>query len=193
MQKRAERAQATRQRIVDAAVDLHRTVGLSATLSAIAERAGVQRHTLYSYFPDIDSLFQACRAHFLVTHPPPDPRQWRAIEDPAERTALALDELYAYYEAEQEMIWTVYRDADRIPVERGFEPFVRQAADVVAEGWIGETRGDKTASEIRAAVALAVDFFTWRQLVDVQGIGREQAVEIMASFIACVSGGDRRQ
>jgi AcrR family transcriptional regulator len=45
--RRAERQAQTRQRIVEAAVDLHATVGPATTsVSAIAERAGVQRLTV---------------------------------------------------------------------------------------------------------------------------------------------------
>jgi AcrR family transcriptional regulator len=47
LKRRAEKQAETRQRIVEAAVDLHSTVGPArTTLSRIAERAGVQRHTL---------------------------------------------------------------------------------------------------------------------------------------------------
>ena len=63
LKKRAEQQAETRQRIVDAAVELHSTVGpLATTLSMIAEKAGVQRHTLYAHFPDERSIFQACSA-----------------------------------------------------------------------------------------------------------------------------------
>ena len=61
LKKRAERQSATRRRIVEAAVDLHRTLGPARTpLSLVAERAGVQRKTLYAHFPDERSLQQAC-------------------------------------------------------------------------------------------------------------------------------------
>src|SRR3954453_12990085 len=61
MKKRAERRQETRQRIVEAAVALHSELGPSRTsVSAIAERAGVQRHTVYAHFPDERELALAC-------------------------------------------------------------------------------------------------------------------------------------
>ena len=51
--KRAEKQQETRRRIVEAAVDLHSTLGPArTTVAQIAERAGVQRHTYYAHFPD---------------------------------------------------------------------------------------------------------------------------------------------
>ena len=46
MKRRAERMQETRRRITEAAVELHQTVGPArTTVSAVAEKVGVQRHT----------------------------------------------------------------------------------------------------------------------------------------------------
>ena len=63
--RRAELEQQTRERIVEAAVDLHGSVGPArTTVSGVAERAGVQRATVYRHFPDDESLFAACSAHW---------------------------------------------------------------------------------------------------------------------------------
>jgi AcrR family transcriptional regulator len=60
LRRRAERQAETRLRIVEAAIELHGTVGPAlTTLSMVAERAGVQRHTLYAHFPDEWSLYLA--------------------------------------------------------------------------------------------------------------------------------------
>ena len=62
MRTRAERVEATKRRIVEAAVELHEQVGPArASRSSIAERAGVDRQTYYRHFPDDSALFQACR------------------------------------------------------------------------------------------------------------------------------------
>src|ERR687895_227420 len=61
LKRRAERQQETRRRIVEAAVELHTTLGPSrTTVKTIAERAGVTRPTVYAHFPDARSLFEAC-------------------------------------------------------------------------------------------------------------------------------------
>jgi AcrR family transcriptional regulator len=50
MKRRAESMEETRRRITEAAVELHETVGPArTTVSAIAEKAGVQRHTYYAH------------------------------------------------------------------------------------------------------------------------------------------------
>ena len=47
LKKRAERQDETRRRIIEAAVNLHSSVGPAlTTFSMVAEHAGVQRHTL---------------------------------------------------------------------------------------------------------------------------------------------------
>ena len=67
--RRADQQAQTRQRIVEAAVDLHTTVGPAATsISAIAERAGVQRHTVYAHFPDETVLFGMVRVTQVWAH-----------------------------------------------------------------------------------------------------------------------------
>ena len=73
LKQRAEEMAETRRRITEAAVDLHRTVGPArTTLSAIAKRAGVQRHTVYRHFPTETELFGACSAHYFTANPWPD-------------------------------------------------------------------------------------------------------------------------
>jgi AcrR family transcriptional regulator len=67
-------------------MQLHEEIGPRATtISAIADRAGVQRLTVYRHFPDETAVFQACTAHWLSLNPPPDPADWAGITDPRNR------------------------------------------------------------------------------------------------------------
>src|SRR3954447_7592226 len=86
LRERAEAQAETRQRIVDAAVALHSSVGPAATtISAIAEHAGVERLTVYRHFPDELTLLRACSGKWLADNPPPDPAAWAALEPPEAR------------------------------------------------------------------------------------------------------------
>ena len=97
--RRAQLEAETRLRITEATVDLHGSVGPArTTISAVADRAGVQRATVYRHFPDEDALFDACSSHWRAQHPLPDPAHWAKIDDPDERLRLALGELYDWYE-----------------------------------------------------------------------------------------------
>src|SRR5688572_25664124 len=91
MQRRAELEEQTRVRITESTVELHGTVGpAKTTVSAVAERAGVRRSTVYRHFPDEAALFAACSAHWRAAHPPPDLARWAAVREPAERLEAAL-------------------------------------------------------------------------------------------------------
>jgi AcrR family transcriptional regulator len=84
-------------RITEAAVELHETVGPArTTVSAIAEKAGVQRHTYYAHFPELKNLYQACMGHYMERNPVPDPSRWAQVPEPEERLRVALSEVYAY-------------------------------------------------------------------------------------------------
>jgi AcrR family transcriptional regulator len=125
LKRRAERVEETRRRIVEAAVELHRTKGPGrTTFTDVARLAGVERHTLYRHFPDERRLFQACSGLFLETNPPPDPARWLAIPDPDARLREGLGELYDWYETVEDMLSRVIRDADTHPLTA--ETFRRQ-------------------------------------------------------------------
>src|SRR6187549_521925 len=99
LKRRAEQQAETRRRIVAAAVDLHGSVGPAlTTFSMVAERAGVQRHTLYAHFTDERSLMLACSGLALERDPLPDAEAWRAIEDRKQRLRTGLGAIYGWYE-----------------------------------------------------------------------------------------------
>jgi AcrR family transcriptional regulator len=181
LKERARRQEETRRRIVQAAVDLHTSVGSSrTTVSAIAERAGVERHTFYAHFPDERSLFRACSLHWRARHPRPDPGRWLELDVPEQQLRGVLSDLYAWYE-EVESEWDVLlRDASVVPVQAEMlaesSERATQLANAVARGWPRR----KTA---RAAIGHALEFETWRSLVRRQGLSRKQAVDAMLRFV----------
>ncbi|MGH6915745.1 MAG: TetR/AcrR family transcriptional regulator, partial [Geminicoccales bacterium] len=116
---RADQEADTRRRITEATVDLHGSVGPArTTVSAVAERAGVQRATVYRHFPDEESLFAACSAHWAALNPPPDPARWLEIADPDQRLRTALEELYTWYVGTEDMLENTSRDLPLVPAMR---------------------------------------------------------------------------
>jgi AcrR family transcriptional regulator len=185
LKQRAERQEETRRRIVDAAVELHTTLGPARTsVAAIAERAGVTRPTVYAHFPDADALFRACSGHVRETVPPPDPAPWRSIDDPGERFQTALRELYVYYARLEQLLQNVERDLPFVPVLRDINAYrVRYLEDVrsiLLAGW--PSRG-RARTRLRRALGHALDFSTWQSLVRKQGLGSEEAVRLMLEFV----------
>jgi AcrR family transcriptional regulator len=188
MKRRAERMQQTRQRITQATVELHQSVGPArTTVSAIAQKAGVQRHTYYAHFPELKDLYQACTAHYLQRNPLPDPSRWEEISDPEERLRGALSEVYAYYQGNEAMLTNVLRDMPFDPVlqENNVLLFRHWEAmrDTIADAF--EASGEQHEG-LLGAVALALELHTWRTLVGQQGLGDDRAVELMVGMVRCL-------
>jgi AcrR family transcriptional regulator len=193
MNKRAELQRETRRRIVEATVELHRTQGPAhTTIKEIAQRAGVNRLTVYNHFPDIADLLGACSRRWTEQHPRPDPTPWAQIHDPQERLRTALTELYGYYARTEPMRANILRDAETMPalaalLEGTVVPYLETLRDVLAEGW--EVRGKGRRRLLLATLKLAIDFHTWRTLERGSGLSREEAVETMLEAVrSCVSG-----
>ncbi|HEY8489826.1 MAG TPA: helix-turn-helix domain-containing protein [Dehalococcoidia bacterium] len=187
LKRRAERQAETRRRIVEATAELHATVGPSrTTISAIAQRAGVERLTVYRHFPDEAALFQACSHHFLSTNPPPDVAAWLAIGDPEERLRAALTELYGYYRRTESMLENLLRDMRSMPIVaqhlQGFFQFLDAAGDVLAAGRAADRR-------LRAALRLALHFRTWQTLARDAGLSDREAADLMVRAVRCVAAG----
>jgi AcrR family transcriptional regulator len=195
LKQRAAGMAATQHRIVQAAVALHGTIGPArTTLSAVARHAGVQRHTVYRYFPSEADLFGACSAHFFTAHPAPELELWRMIGDPRERLARALDELYAYYELTEPMFSNVLRDAELVDAVRPaivpWQDFLARAADILAVGWPARGRRRRV---LAAALHHAVDFQMWRSLAANNRLARTEAVELVIALVQAAATSPRRR
>jgi AcrR family transcriptional regulator len=185
---RAAQEQATRQRVIDATIELHGTVGPArTTISAIAERAGVRRATVYRHFPDERSLLLGCSGTWRDRNPLPDPATWASIEDPAARLDAALEALYAWYEQVEPMLSAVLRDVDAMPViaeiQAGRLAYLGAVEDSLVPGW--GARG-RPATQLRAALGLALDFFAWRTLHE-RGLARADSVALMTGAVRSVT------
>lgn len=185
MTRRAELEEQTRRRITESAVALHQELGPAQTsISAIAERAGVRRSTVYRHFPDEESLFAACSSHWRAANPAPDLRRWSAIADPHERLCTALGELYAFYGRTHGMYGSLLRDEPVVPVVArllaDFHAYLDEARRMLAAG--RGLRG-RAARSTRAAIGLALAFPTWATLTREQGLSDGDAVELMCLLV----------
>ncbi len=188
--RRAEQEAETRQRIVEAIVALHREVGPArTTISAIAERAGVERLTVYRHFADETAMFQACSAHFATEVPGPDPAEWAGVADPAERLRIALLAFYDYYRRAEDMLVHAHRDAPQLPalaaVLSPWEEFVGEVREGLLEGWgaAGPAR-----ARLAAAIAHALRFETWQSLARIEELGDVEAAELMVTLAEAATG-----
>jgi AcrR family transcriptional regulator len=184
--RRAELEAKTRQRITEAAVKLHGTIGPArTTIKGVAEEAGVQRATVYRHFPDEESLFAACSSHWAQLNPPPDPTPWQSIADPGERLRVALAEIYEWYERGEPMLTNVLRDAPLVPAMRAPAEAGRAlSAAYQAVLLHGRRERGRRRARTSAAIGLALSFFTWRSLVIEQGLDLNEAVELTTGLVS---------
>lgn len=189
--RRAEQQEQTRARIVQATMELHEELGPArTTISAIAERAGVERLTVYRHFPDDRELFKACSGRFLELHPPPDAANWGDADAPQERARSALLAFYRYYRRTAAMWRNVYRDIDLVranaEVTREFEAWVAGIRDDLVKAYRPATAAKRRA--VRGVLGHALRFSTWESL-DREGFGDEAKVSSILRWVdACRNG-----
>ena len=189
LKKRAVQQKKTRQRIVEATVHLHETIGVpGTTISAIAKEAGVERLTVYRHFADEHALLTACTGHYLSQNPLPDPSQWESIADPELCLRTALGEIYAFHRQTEAMMIPTYRDIESVPtLQEILTPFFaywRDIRDRLAEKYPGRS---ETHALLCASLGHAIHFLTWQSLVRQQGLEDNQAIEVMVAMVNRVS------
>ncbi|GLQ55041.1 TetR/AcrR family transcriptional regulator [Devosia nitrariae] len=186
MRERAKSQEETRQRIVEATMHLHEEIGARATtISAIAERAGVQRLTVYRHFSDETAVFRACTSHWLHLNPPPDPAEWAGIADPVARLRTAFERFYAYYARTRRMWLVSHRDVADVPALQ--QPMAQFAEFVagVGDGLVFGPPGNRDA--ILATVRHALVFPTWQSLEDL-GLDNPAKLDLVLGWVRGLEG-----
>ncbi len=186
---RAEHEAQTRLQITEAAVHLHGTVGPArTTIKDVARVAGVQRATVYRHFPDLDALFTACSMHWASLNPPPRASDWSAIADPEARLEHALGELYEWYAWAEPMLTNVNRDASLVPAcARAGEAFQGQFESLHAALMEGRAVRGRARMRVAGAIGHALEFSTWRSLVQEQGLRARETIELMVAMVAAAA------
>ena len=184
LKARGDQVAETRARIVDALMHLHQEVGPNrTTVSAVAERAGVERLTVYRHFPDEVAMLAACSHRYFELHPPPAPSVWADESVPARRVRRGLTELYAYFRRTAPMFEKIYRDAGvSEPVKdavRQLDLYLRELADGLAAAWPRQKPGSRRQVILRHASKFA----TWQSL-DGDGVDDEQKITLMLEWLA---------
>jgi len=183
MRKRANDVAQTRQRIVEAAVRLHGTIGPAATtVSALAEEAEVTRLTVYRHFPDDLSLFSACSQHWAASQAFPSPDAWKLIDDDRARLHAGLRDIYRFYHDAEPMLTNVRRDRAALPKEiRERTSATEQLyCDTLLSGLSVQGQRRKL---VRAAISHAISYWTWHSLCVVNEMKNEDATDLMTSFV----------
>lgn len=176
--RRAEAADETRRRIVEATARLHAERGIADTsMKDIAERAGVSVGTVYHHFPTYPDAIAACGAWTAERVPAPTEAIFEGAVSRAERVARLADALFDYYE-QIPALASVRRDRH---VAESLEHFVAQEADnrlTLAARAIGARKRDSRA----ALLAALVDLDVYRALRR-QGFSTTRAAARIAALV----------
>jgi len=186
--RRAEQQEQTRARIVNATVALHEQLGPANTsIKAIAEKAGVQRLTVYRHFPDEESLFLACSTHWLTLNPPPDVAAWEKIGQADVRSFKVLLAFYQYYRNTEKLWAKVYRDIEQVPAVRkvmvGFETYLDTVRDGLLAPW--KLKG-KRKRQMSITLRHALQFSTWQSL-ERENLKDKQIADLVMGWIQTIS------
>lgn len=181
LNQRAVQQQKTRDRILEAIIALHEEIGPAATtVSAIAERAGVQRLTVYRHFADERAMLDACTTTWLGRNPPPNPKEITA-EGEELLTVTVLLELYRYYEKTAGMWTSAYRDKEQVPAladaMTGFEDYLEMVKSHLLNAW-----SPLRSKRLRASIGHALRFSTWQSL-EAQKLSAREMSSLVGSWI----------
>lgn len=176
--QRADGADETRRRLVQATFELHSEQGIAATtMKNIADRAGVSIGTVYHHFPTLDQTVQACGQMVMATYPPPGEEIFAGATTLRERAMRLARALFAH---QDQVIF------DRIRPDRHLVPIVGQFVAAEEAHRIELTRAalapfavDRDLIRIMAAL---VDIAVYRGLQRA-GLSLDQAAEAIAEVI----------
>jgi AcrR family transcriptional regulator len=184
LRARAGQVAETRARIITAIMQLHQEVGpRNTTVSAIADRASVERLTVYRHFQDEAEMFAACSHRYLELNPPPDPAAWAGEPELARRVRRGLEELYAFFGRTSPRFEKVYRDvgehAALKKIMAQFDAHLRKLADALAAA----RPGDQKALRRQVILRHAVKFATWQSL-EAEGVDDRQKIALIIQWIS---------
>ena len=177
---RADLAEETRRRILDAAIaQLADESVAGLTIPNVARRAGVAVRTVYRYFPTKDELLQAAGGEF-------DERVgFREFADAIEKLGPQLRELYTRFSNEEPSVRAALESRAGREVRSRVRPdrmsTLERTLEPLLEGLDTEER--------KQTVALVYLFFsaqTWRLFLDYAGMTSDEAAETATGGLTAV-------
>lgn len=176
--RRAESAEETRRRLVQATFELHGEQGIAATtMKQIADRAGVGVGTVYHHFATLDDTIHACGQMVMATYPSPTEAILSGVPTMRERLAVLARALFDHLD---KVAFDVVRmDRDRLPMLRQFVDEERTHRIELTRAALAPFAIDR--DQIRVAAAL-LDIGVYRALQSA-GLSLDQAADAIADLI----------
>jgi AcrR family transcriptional regulator len=176
--RRAESAEETRRRLVQATFELHGEQGIVATtMKQIADRAGVGVGTVYHHFRTLDDTIVACGEMVMAMYPPPTEAIFGGVPTMKQRLAILARALFAHLD--KVGFDMVRADGDRLPVIRTFVDEELAHRIALMRAALAPFAVDR--DQIRVAAAL-LDIGIYRALQGA-GLSLDQAAETIAEML----------
>lgn len=172
--------------ILSTAVQLH---GKGVTsLEVLAEEAGVSVATIRKYFPTREDLFKGCTEHFAKNHSLPSLYELSQIDDPADRLAAIVRQIYDMLETALGPSWLAYRLEAESPVMAStvaqVEGFIRTAVDVLLHDWKPDNSENIQEGDLSGFVRGMLSPLTYRSLRVFGGLQKEHCIRRSILVIA---------
>jgi len=178
LKQRAETADETRRRLVQATFALHSEQGIAATtMKQIADRAGVGVGTVYHHFATLDDTIMACGEMVMATYPPPTEAILAGVATMKERLARLARALFAHLD--QVTFDVVRLDRDRLPALRRYVDEELTHRIELTRAALAPFAVDR--DQIRVVAAL-LDIGVYRAL-QAAGLSLDQAADAIADTI----------
>jgi AcrR family transcriptional regulator len=190
LNRRAETAEETRRRIVEAIQKLHAENGIYATtMTHIAERAGVSVGTVYHHFPTYQNAVSACAARSAEMRPLPTVQILDGLTTIDERVRRVAREVFGFYQRLPEF--------ERVRSERWGMPPIEKVAQHEEENRVAlmreALRPFKADARLIKSGAALLDVAVYGALTRA-GMSPAKAADDIADFIlARIAGGASRR
>jgi AcrR family transcriptional regulator len=178
LKQRAESAEETRRRLVQATFELHGEQGIAATtMKQIAERAGVGIGTVYHHFATLDDTINACGQMVMATWPPPSEAIFAGVPTMMERLRLLARALFTW--GDRVAFDVIRMDRDRMVIVRKFIDDELAHRVELTRAALAPFAVDRELVRISAAL---LDVGAYRALQQT-GLSLDQAAEAIAEII----------
>jgi AcrR family transcriptional regulator len=179
MDRRADTAEQTRKRIVEATYALHAEKGVAATtFRDISTRADVGIGTVYHHFPTYDDVIAACGNHTMVLGRPPQADMFDGVDSAADRVRILVRELFAFYRRAPIIGRVRPERLQFVVLDKAFHHEEESRKALIAEA----LRGTRAGTRLRALVFALLDFNTYSSLA-LAGLDHEAAVDEITTTI----------
>ena len=176
--RRAESAEETRRRLVEATFELHGEQGIAATtMKQIADRAGVGVGTVYHHFATVEDTVAACAVHVQQALPMPTEAIFAGIGPLKARVLRLAQALFGHFDRLPFEI--VLADQDKVPVLKDVVAEEQEQRIALTGAALAPFAVDR---ELVRIVAALLDVGVYRSLQRI-GLSHEDAAAAIADVI----------